>query len=111
MIEDTKETLKEYLASFKEHKEKYFFPLRHVLHHEQVDFFKQKYALVRENLIDIHIAHFKLMRKTLDRYAYIASKKIYKYVLNWKEFTKAVKNEIHPIEHRINYRLRNNKEP
>ncbi len=33
MIEDTKETLKDYLKFFKDHKEKYFFRLRHVLHH------------------------------------------------------------------------------
>lgn len=33
MIEDTKETLKEYNNFFTIHKSKYFFKLRHILHH------------------------------------------------------------------------------
>jgi hypothetical protein len=66
--------------------------------------------MIRDNLIDIHIIHFKLMKKTLERYNYIHTKRIYKYILDWKEFSKIVKNEIHPIEQRINYRLSKDKQ-
>jgi hypothetical protein len=50
------------------------------------------------------------MKKTLDRYEYIQNKRIYKFILDWKDFIKIMKNEIHDIEHRINFRLRNDKE-
>jgi hypothetical protein len=110
MIEDTKETLKEYIHFFSEQKQQYFFKLQHLLHVKNIDRFKALYPSVRENLLDIHVVHFKLMKKTLDRYEYIKTKRIYKFILEWKDFIKEVKNEMHAIEHRINFRLRDDKQ-
>jgi hypothetical protein len=66
--------------------------------------------LVRDNLLDIHIVHYKLMKKAIDRYDYIKGKKIDKFVANWRGFIKEIRNEIHDIEHRINFKLRSVKE-
>jgi hypothetical protein len=65
---------------------------------------------VRENLLDIHIIHYKLMKKAIDRYDYIKGKRIDKFITHWRAFIKEIRNETHDIEHRINFKLRSVKE-
>ena len=50
------------------------------------------------------------MKKAIDRYDYIKEKKIDKFIADWRGFMKEIRNEIHDIEHRINFKLRSVKE-
>jgi hypothetical protein len=61
---------------------------------------------VGSNLHELHIFYFRLMSKLKSKFEFIKRKKIYRYVLQEKDFMKLVEKDYDPIEKRINFWLR-----